>query len=53
MTTFKYDKENLFKEFKNATLKDQKSKKETYTNRLEFLKEHRDLKKRVNLSMNL
>jgi len=46
MTTFKYDKENLFKEFKNATLKDQKSKKETYVNRLEFLKEHRDLKKK-------
>ena len=45
MTSFRYDKENLFKEFKIAKNKDLKKSKNTYTNRIQFLKEHRDLKK--------
>jgi len=45
MTSFRYDKENLFKEFEIAKKKDEKSNKETYVNRIQFLKEHRDLKK--------
>jgi len=44
--SFKYDKENLFKEFDIAKMKDEKSNKETYVNRIQFLKEHRDLKKK-------
>ena len=43
--SFKYDKENLFKEFEIAKNKDLKKSKNTYTNRIQFLKEHRDLKK--------
>ena len=52
--TFKYDKENLFKEFDVAKQKDIKlSKLETleqkendvYKNRIQFLKEHIELKK--------
>jgi hypothetical protein len=45
MTSFRYDKENLFKEFKIAKDKDLQNKKVTYVNRLKFLKEHRDLQK--------
>ena len=45
MTSFRYDKENLFKEFEIAKNKDLKKSKNTYTNRIQFLKEHRDLKK--------
>jgi hypothetical protein len=53
-TTFKYDKENLFKEFYVAKAEDTKlSKKKTlderendyFTNRIKFLKEHIALKK--------
>mgnify|MGYP003653681080 FL=1 len=53
-TTFKYDKDNLFKEFENAKQKDIKlSKKETlddkendfFTNRIQFCKDHAELKK--------
>ena len=44
--SFRYDKENLFKEFDIAKKKDEKSNKETYVNRIQFLKEHRDLKKK-------
>jgi len=46
MTSFRYDKENLFKEFEIAKNKDLKKSKNTYTNRIQFLKEHRDLKKK-------
>jgi hypothetical protein len=52
---FKYDKENLFKEFYVAKEKDMKlSKKETdeekendvFTNRIQFLKDHIELKRK-------
>jgi hypothetical protein len=52
--TFKYDKENLFKEFEVAKQKDFKlSKKEKqddiendyFTNRIQFMKDHIELKK--------
>ena len=52
--TFKYDKDNLFKEFAVAKEKDIKlSKKDTleekevdyYTNRIQFFKDHIELKK--------
>jgi len=46
MTSFRYDKDNLFKEFEIAKNKDLKNKKVTYDNRIQFLKEHRDLKKK-------
>ena len=35
----------MFSEFKSATIKDQKSKKEKYDNRIKFLKEMKSLKK--------
>ena len=35
----------MFSEFKTATIKDQKSKKEKYDNRIKFLKEMKSLKK--------
>ena len=44
--SFKYDKDNLFKEFEVAKEKDLKVGKNTYTNRIQFLKEHRDLQKK-------
>ncbi len=52
--TFKYDKENLFKEFEDAKQKDIKiSKAKTqdekendyFTNRIQFMKDHIELKK--------
>jgi hypothetical protein len=52
--TFKYDKENLFKEFEEAKQKDFKlSKKQKqddrendyFTNRIQFMKDHIELKK--------
>jgi hypothetical protein len=43
--TFTYTKEMMFSEFKTATIKDQKSKKEKYDNRIKFLKEMKSLKK--------
>ena len=35
----------MFSEFKTATIKDQKGKKEKYDNRIKFLKEMKELKK--------
>ncbi len=43
--TFTYTKEMMFSEFKTATIKDQKSKKEKYDNRIKFIKEMKSLKK--------
>ena len=43
--TFTYTKEMMFSEFKTATIKDQKGKKEKYDNRIKFLKEMKSLKK--------
>ncbi len=43
--TFTYTKEMMFSEFKTATIKDQKSKKEKYDNRIKFLNEMKSLKK--------
>ena len=43
--SFSYTKEMVFDEFKLATKKDQKGKKEKYTNRVQFLKEMKQLKK--------
>ena len=43
--TFTYTKEMMFSEFKDATKKDQKGKKEKYDNRIKFLKEMKQLKK--------
>lgn len=43
--TFTYTKEMMFSEFKTATIKDQKGKKEKYDNRIKFLKEMKQLKK--------
>ena len=51
--SFRYDKENLFKEFEIAKNKDLKVSKNTYTNRIQSLKEHRDLKKKINLYLDL
>jgi|TARA_Y100000294_G_scaffold27111_1_gene22969 hypothetical protein len=42
--SFKYDKDNLFKEFKVATEKDEKNKKNKYGNRIKFCKDHKKLK---------
>ena len=38
----KITKEMIFDQFKDATKKDQKKKKETFTNRIEFLKTLKD-----------
>ena len=46
MTSFRYDKENLFKEFKIAKEKDEKNKKITYDNRIQFFRDHITLKKK-------
>ena len=43
--SFKYDKDNLFAEFKVATNKDQSKKKEIYDNRIQFFKDHIELRK--------
>ena len=43
--SFRYDKDNLFKEFQVATTKDTKNKKEKYDNRIQFFKDHVALKK--------
>ena len=52
--SFKYDKENLFKEFDVAKQKDiklskletlEEKEKDVYKNRIQFLKEHIELKK--------
>lgn len=43
--SFKYDKDNLFKEFKVATEKDEKNKKNKYGNRIKFCKDHIELRK--------
>ena len=43
--SFRYDKDNLFKEFEVATIKDNKGKKEKYDNRIQFFKDHIELRK--------
>ena len=40
-----YNKENLFIEFDVATQKDTKNKKEIYDNRIQFFKDHIELRK--------
>ena len=40
-----YCKENLYAEFDVATSKDQKGKKEKYDNRIQFFKDHIELRK--------
>ena len=40
-----YCKENLYDEFDVATQKDTKGKKETYDNRIQFFKDHIELRK--------
>ena len=40
-----YSKETLFAEFDVATKKDQSSKKEKYDNRIQFFKDHIELRK--------
>ena len=49
--SFTYTKEMMFSEFKTATIKDQKGKKEKYDNRIQFLKEMKSLKKEHPSSM--
>ena len=49
--SFTYTKEMMFSEFKTATIKDQKGKKEKYDNRIKFLKEMKSLKKEHPSSM--
>ena len=43
--SFTYTKEMMFSEFKTATIKDQKGKKEKYDNRIQFCKDHIELRK--------
>ena len=43
--SFRYDKDNLYKEFQVATTKDTKGKKEKYDNRIQFFKDHIELRK--------
>ena len=43
--SFRYDKDNLFKEFQVATTKDTKGKKEKYDNRIQFFTDHIELRK--------
>ena len=45
MTQFEYTKEMIFAEFKEATAKDEKSKKPSYKHRVAMLKDFVDLKK--------
>jgi len=42
---FKYDKDNLFKEFEVATKKDENNKVNKYGNRIKFFKDHIELRK--------
>jgi len=44
--TFKYDKNNLTIEFKDAEKKDMKGKKEKFTNRIQYCKDHIELKEK-------
>ena len=44
-TTFKYDKENIMLEFKQAEAKDEKSKNTSYKHRIAFCQGHLDLYK--------
>ena len=39
-----YSKEMLYAEFKEATAKDEKNKKNKYGNRIKFCKDHKELK---------
>ena len=48
---FTYTQEMMFSEFKTATIKDKKGKKEIYDNRIKFLKEMKSLKKEHPSSM--
>ena len=41
--SFRYDKDNLYKEFQVATIKDTKGKKEKYDNRIQFFTDHIEL----------
>ena len=43
--SFRYDKDNLYKEFQVATTKDTKGKKEKYDNRIQFFTDHIELRK--------
>ena len=45
MTQFEYTKEMIYAEFKEATAKDEKSKKPSYKHRIAMLKDFVDLKK--------
>ena len=45
MAKFEYTKEMIFAEFKEATAKDEKSKKPSYKHRIAMLKDFVDLKK--------
>ena len=45
MAQFEYTKEMIFAEFKEATAKDEKSKKPSYKHRIAMLKDFVDLKK--------
>lgn len=51
--TFQYNKELIFQEFKVAADKDintttgKKRKKETYDNRIQFFKDHKETKKYI------
>ena len=44
-TDFRYNKETLFAEFQVAKDKDMKGKKEKYDNRIQFCKDHVELRK--------
>ena len=43
--SFRYDKDNLYKEFQVAITKDTKGKKEKYDNRIQFFTDHIELRK--------
>ena len=45
MAQFEYTKEMIYAEFKVATDKDQSKKKEIYDNRIQFFKDHIELRK--------
>lgn len=44
--SFNYDKDNLTIEFKDAEKKDMRGKKEKFTNRIQFCKDHIELKEK-------
>ena len=46
-----YSKETLFAEFDVATKKDQSKKKEIYDNRIQFFKDHIELRKQIHNTM--